>query len=105
MPGQGMTRALGLLPKVAWHRKPLAGGCLDVSEMLVVGLWSEGGVLDLRWTSDKYGKTLKICLLTSSGHKAHWWKGCIEIVMAVLDHSPDFPHLLTLRLLWSARWP
>ena len=105
MPGPGVTRALGLLPEVAWHRKPLAGGYLYVSEMLVGGLWSEGGVLDLRWTSDKYGKTLKICLLTSSGHKAHWWKGCIEIVMAVLDHAPDFPHLLTLRLLWSARWP
>ena len=105
MPGPGVTRALGLLPKVAWHRKPLAGGCLDVSEMLVVGLWSEGGVLDLRWTSDKYGKPLKICLLTSSDDKAHWWKGCTEIVMAVLDHSPDSPHPLTLRLLWSARWP
>ena len=69
MPGPGVTRALGLLSEVAWHRKPLAGGYLDVSEMLV-GLWSEGGVLDLRWTSDKYGKPLKICLLTSSGHKA-----------------------------------
>ena len=59
----------------------------------------------LHLTSDKYGKPLKICLLTSSDHKAHWWKGCTEIVMVVLDHSPDFPHPLTLRLLWSARWP
>ena len=100
-----MTRAFDFLSDVAWHREPLAGGCLDVSEMLVVGLWSEGGVLDLRWTSDKYGEPLKICLFTSSDHKAHWWKGCTEIVMVVLDHSPGFPPLLTLRLLWSVQWP